>query len=115
MTERATQPETMVSTLGALDVFGRVEVTLEEGTVIEGRAHPITYAPKDRLRLEVRPRLGDVRYELRAAFTDGAWTTPVARRLGPADDDWTTLGPLAAVETKSEEGRDPAGPAWPLE
>lgn len=89
----------LVEALARLDVFEEARVVLDDGTAIEGRVNPIAYTPNERLRLEIRPRGRDARYELRAACRDDRWTEPVVRRYGPEDDDWTELGALDALWT----------------
>lgn len=111
-----TEPTTssLVETLGGLDVFDEVRLTLAEGTVVEGRVHPVTFAPNHSLRLEVCPRLGEDRYEVQARFENGRWTRPEARRFRLPDDEWTLLGPLAGAERVRPGRREDASPAeWP--
>ena len=88
-----------IETLAGLDIFQEAHVTLVDGTTIRGRVNPITYTPRERLRLEIRPRDESARYELRAEYTDEHWSTPVVRRYGAPDDEWTELGAVDTMRT----------------
>lgn len=92
----------LIETLAGLDLFEEARVILADGTTVEGRVNPITYTPNERIRLKIRPRDEDTRYELRAVYSDEQWSTPVLRRHRPDDDDWTELGKLDTLRTLGE-------------
>ncbi|MFC7045996.1 hypothetical protein ACFQH6_11740 [Halobacteriaceae archaeon GCM10025711] len=87
----------LIQTLAGLDIFDEARVTLDDGTTIRGRCNPITYTPNERLRMEIRPRDEDERYDLRARYADDEWDTPVVRQYVDEDNDWTELGELHAI------------------
>lgn len=88
----------LVEELGALEVDDDVQVTLLDGTTVEGRAGPIDYDPTARLRVELTPTHETaVRYELRSVREDGDWTQVRVRTYAAGDDDWTALAPVSAV------------------
>lgn len=89
----------LIETLGGLDVFQKASITLADGTTIQGRVNPITYSPRERLRVEIRPPDEDARYELHTEYTDDRWDTPVIRRYVSPDDDWTELGEVNTMRT----------------
>lgn len=90
----------IVETLAQLTTFEDVKVTLDDGMTLKGRANPITYSPNDRLRLEIHPRdVPDIRYELRAEYSNGEWTIPVVRRYITGEDDWTKIGQIKSIQS----------------
>lgn len=103
---------THVETLGELDLYQHVEVTVDDGTTVSGRAGPIDYVPGESLRVEVEPEDGEnVRYQFRADREEGEWEDVVARRITPDRDDWEDLGIVTGVEPEATEGErgDAAG------
>jgi|SRR6056297_377838 len=93
--------------LGDLDVNDRVRVTTTDDTTFEGPASPVDYVPETSLRVEIRPKNTDRRYEMRASCDDG-WGD-VAVRLAEMDGDdteWQDLGAVERVEVASDDEDD---------
>jgi hypothetical protein len=85
--------ESFTETLEVVDLGNRIRIELTDGTVFEGPASPIDYAPDDRFRLEIEPRHEEIRRcEVSAECVDGEWTTPEVRHFSLGDDDWTVVG-----------------------
>ena len=95
---------THAETLGDLDVYQHVTVTLDDGTTLAGRANPIDYMPEQSLRLELEPDDEEnVRYQFTASY-DGEWEEVRAQRVAADDEDWNDIGTVTEVEPEETEG-----------
>ena len=90
---------TLIETLGDLGGKQRVRLSLEDGTVVEGRVNQSVYDPDETLRLELVPdeAVGYRRYQVRARVEKGTWTPVRVRGYDPDEGEWTDLGPVADV------------------
>ena len=96
----------VIDNLGEVGQHDKVTVELDDGSTVSGVAQPVTFDPNERLRIEVRPKDSNERYELSATVEDGEWT-PVGVRLRTDDtDEWEEVGEVASVTR--DEGNDPA-------
>jgi len=85
----------LTETLDELIPGNRVEVTLDDGTTMEGPVSPVDYLPDDRFRIELNPGGTSIRRcEISARYVDGEWETPEVRHYSLGDDDWTDAGPV---------------------
>lgn len=92
----------VIDTLEGVNVHDRIAAELTDGTTIEGVAAPVNFDPDERLRIEIRPDEGDDRYDLTATAEDGEWS-PVEVRRQSGDDDWESVGELAAVNRENDD------------
>ena len=96
----------VIDDLGEVGQHDRVTVELDDGSTVSGVAQPVTFDPNERLRIELRPRDGDERYELSATAEDGEWT-PVGVRFRTDDaEGWEEVGEVTAVTR--DDGDEPA-------
>ena len=88
-----------VETLASLGQGQRVRLTFGDGTADEMRVNQIEHVPGEAFRLELTTDEsgGAGRYQVDAAFEDGAWATPAVRRYDPAAGAWTTLAGIAEI------------------
>jgi hypothetical protein len=83
----------LTNTLDELLPGNYVEVTLDDGTTMEGPASPVDYLPDDRFRIEISPGTESIRRcEISARYVEGEWETPEVRHYSLGDDDWTVAG-----------------------
>jgi len=92
----------LIETVERSDVVEAARVVLDDGTTIQGRVEPIDYAPRERLRVAIRPRTENSRYELRTVHDGDRWQSPSVRRCEDGDDDWELIGELETIRTLGE-------------
>lgn len=93
----------LVEKLGDIEVDQFTQVTLLDGTVIEGRAGPIDFDPLEKLRVELTSNDTDVRYELRSSREDERWTPIRVRKYKQGDEDWFALAQASNVSIGSPD------------